>query len=40
MATEFGNLIFLVYRFKKLNPPKKNGLKEGGHFYDFGDMNL
>jgi hypothetical protein len=36
MATEFGNLIFLVYRFKKLNPPKKNGLKEGGHFMILG----
>jgi hypothetical protein len=32
MATEFGNLIFLVYKSKKLNSSKKNGLKEGGHF--------
>jgi hypothetical protein len=36
MATEFGNMIFLVYRFKKLNPPKKNRLKEGGHFMILG----
>jgi hypothetical protein len=36
MATEFGNMIFLVYRFKKLNPPKKNELREGSHFMILG----
>jgi hypothetical protein len=35
MATEFGDLIFLLYGFKELNP-LKNGLNEGGDFMILG----